>query len=312
MKVADLTSAIRRCTDGASLQAHYAHRWLLVRYLIGTISCEAAGPEHCLQERRPGSPAAYKSLPAEHCWPISVFLCVRVCTCVRVWQAASPQLHYSHDTSYRRGCRLKPPSAIFSRLKTDRAPKSQVSGQTKAGKCSCESSRSRRQPAMGHIGGQNGSKHLAQSGQHREESGKRPVLPARVTINGILSALHRLHIGSFYSLLSTFMGFLGDERRQNALNPLHAHTQPTFKSLNLLLKVQIEGIKKCLITTPQQWITGEKSKNNWMSRTVKKKKKSWGVSEWVFKGDVGAGSQQLCLETIRISYCLRCVPFPLT
>lgn len=56
--------------------------------------------------------------------PIAVRVCAGLTGCL---SSTTPH----HDLTYRRGFRLKPPSAIFSRLKAGRAQKSQVPGHIK-------------------------------------------------------------------------------------------------------------------------------------------------------------------------------------
>lgn len=155
--------------------------------------------------------------------------------------------------------RLSTPSAIFSRLKADRAQKSQVPGPNKAGKCSRELPKARNQSTVGDNEVENGSMHLALAsiGENKES--------VRFACKGN-NKLHPPGAARFTHPLIWFARanfFWGDERRQNALNPLYAHTHAaTLKSLHLLLELKLEGIflKNVWSQLQHQWIIWTKEK----------------------------------------------------
>lgn len=185
------------------------------------VSCEAAvwtGPEPLPAGEETREPCRLQKPP---CWTLLARRCLSVCVYVCAHGSDRLPLPTTLQPRYELQKRLSTPSAIFSRLKADRAQKSQVPGPNKAGKCSRESPKARNQPTVGDNEGENGSRHLALAsiGKNKESG--------RVACKGN-NKLHPPGAERFTHPLISFARanfFWGDERRQNALNPLYAHTR---------------------------------------------------------------------------------------
>lgn len=150
---------------------------------------------HSLQEGRARRPVAYKNLP-RHC----LSFCLCVCVCMR-----ARQLHYT--TIRVGGFRLKPSSAIFSRLRADRTPKSRVPAPVQE----VSGLVSRLNPGSGPAGDSDGGEscgHSATTG--RDE---RPVRLRASNNKPHPAGAARSRIPAFSLSDSTFSGREGRQRR---------------------------------------------------------------------------------------------------